>query len=94
MGGWSKNDKCVLLSQDVALFHTPWAFNISNIRPDIQRATTHLAGVCSTLCSTQSALWTLFQCILTEAWRPCSCAAHAPGQNRSRFYIDAALNTL
>ena len=48
MGDWSKNDECVLLSQDVALFHTRWAFNISNIRPDIQRAT-HIWQVCAAL---------------------------------------------
>ena len=28
-----------VLFQDVALFHTPWTFNVSAIRPDIRRAT-------------------------------------------------------
>ncbi|CAL5229418.1 g12739 [Coccomyxa viridis] len=28
-----------VLFQDVALFHTPWAFNVSEIRPEIRRAT-------------------------------------------------------
>ena len=48
MGGWSENDKSVLLSQDVALFHTRWAFNISDICQDIQRAT-HIWQVCAAL---------------------------------------------
>ena len=28
-----------VLFQDVALFHTPWTFNVSTIHPDIRRAT-------------------------------------------------------
>lgn len=38
----------MLLSKDVALFHTRWAFNVSDIHPDIQRAT-HIWQVCAAL---------------------------------------------
>ena len=35
-----------VLFQDVALFHTPWAFNVSEIRPEIRRAT-HIWQACT-----------------------------------------------
>ncbi len=42
------NDKILLLWQDVALFHTRWAFNVSDIRADIRQAT-HIWQVCAAL---------------------------------------------
>ena len=44
----STYEKYMLLSKDVALFHTRWAFNVSDIRPDIRRAT-HIWQVCAAL---------------------------------------------
>lgn len=48
MGLLSKNEKYVLSLKDVALFHTRWSFNVSDIRPDIRRAT-HIWQVCAAL---------------------------------------------
>ncbi len=52
-----------VLFQDVALFHTPWAFNVSEIRPEIRRAT-HIWQ--ASACITHNAMVCI--CI---AWRVC-----------------------